>query len=237
MNQTSIIELYKKIFKHPDYMDRLEFSVIEANTMALQNTVQYLVKSKLNDNESVLNAIFTTFDLSHASYSLNFILDGVKNISVINTLFEKINFERIDEIVQAYVQTGLALHLIKEVSYPASVNLSWFFKHQVVYQSFGAYHHSIYRDYNKRLVKVSFLDPIKETETRPLKLIANINLSIVDDCLIPIVVLSLPFMTNKNRVEIAINLNESFDIQEYKTLFEDKFKQASIKGKTKKLPC
>lgn len=233
MNQITIVELYKKIFRHPNYLEKLEFSVIEANTMALQNTVQYLVKSKLNDNESVLNAIFTPFDLSHDSYSLNFILDGVKNISVINRLFGKINFEIIDEIVQSYVQTGLALHLIKEVSYPAIVNLSWFFKHQVVYQSFGAYHHSIYRDYNKRLVKVSFLDPIKETETRPLKLIANINLSIVDDCLIPIVVLSVPFMTNKNRVEIAINLNEYFDIQEYKTLFESEFKKSAVKGNKK----
>ena len=141
--------------------------------------------------------------------------------------------KKIEAIIQAYVQTGLALNLIKDVAYPAHVNLSWFYTHQTVYQSFGANYHSIYRDYNKRLLKVSFYDLEKRVESRPLKLIANLNLSVIDNLLVPTVILSIPFIKNKNRIEIIINLNNPFDINDYITLFEDEFKKAST-PKTKK---
>lgn len=82
-------------------------------------------------------------------------------------------------------------------------------------------------------MKVSFYDLEKRVESRPLKLIANLNLSVIDNLLVPTVILSIPFIKNKNRIEIIINLNNPFDINDYITLFEDEFKKAST-PKTKK---
>lgn len=227
MKNTTILDIYKKLMKHPEYSEPLDFSVIEANTYSLQPTEQYLIKATSKVDDSVCNTIFTPLDSNPKDYSLNISCEGVKVLSTINSFFGKLHFEKIDELVQAYIQTGLALNVIKDVAYPAHVNLSWFYTHQKVYQSFGEYYHSIYRDYNKRLVKVSFYDLEKRIESRPLKLIANLNLSVINHTLVPTVVLSIPFMKNKNKIEIIINLNEPFDVTPYKSLFENEFKKAS----------
>lgn len=227
MKNPTILDIYKKLMKHPEYSEPLDFSVIEANTYSLQPTEQYLIKATSKVDDSVCNTIFTPLDSNPKDYSLNISCEGVKVLSTINSFFGKLHFEKIDELVQAYIQTGLALNVIKDVAYPAHVNLSWFYTHQKVYQSFGEYYHSIYRDYNKRLVKVSFYDLEKRIESRPLKLIANLNLSVINHTLVPTVVLSIPFMKNKNKIEIIINLNEPFDVTPYKSLFENEFKKAS----------
>lgn len=234
MINSHILDIYKKIFKHPEYLVNLDSSVIEANKMSLQPTDLYLIKSTSTVDESFLNAIFTPLDSNVNDYSLNISCEGVKVLSTINTFFGKLHFEKIDELVKAYVKIGLSLNLIKDVAYPEHVNLSWFYTHQTVYQSFGAYYHSIYRDYNKRLVKVSFYDTVTQIESRPLKLIANLNLSVINHKLVPTVVLSIPFIKNKNRIEIIINLNEPFDVDHYKVLFEDEFKKASKPNRKKK---
>jgi hypothetical protein len=234
MNTSHVVDIYNNIFKHSDYLVNLDSSIIEANKMSLQPTELYLIKSTSNVDDSILNAIFTPLDSNVNNYSLNISCEGVKVLSTINSFFGKLHFEKIDELVQAYIKTGLVLNLIKDVAYPAHVNLSWFYTHQTVYQSFGEYYHSIYRDYNKRLVKVSFYDLEKRIESRPLKLIANLNLSVIDNLLVPTVILSIPFIKNKNRIEIIINLNEPFDVEHYKVLFETEFKKASSKPIKKK---
>lgn len=233
MKNPTVLDIYKKLMKHPDYSEALDFSVIEANTYSLQQTEQYLIKATSKVDNSVCNTIFTPLDSNPKDYSINISCEGVNVLSTINTFLGKLHFEKIEALIQAYVQTGLALNLIKDVAYPAHVNLSWFYTHQTVYQSFGANYHSIYRDYNKRLLKVSFYDLEKRVESRPLKLIANLNLSVIDNLLVPTVILSIPFIKNKNRIEIIINLNNPFDINDYITLFEDEFKKAST-PKTKK---
>ena len=234
MNNSHIVYLYNNIFKHSDYLVNLDSSIIEANKMSLQSTEIYLIKSTSNVDESILNAIFTPLDSNVNDYSLTIICEGVKVLSTINNFFGDLHFEKIDQLVKAYIQTGMSLNLIKDVTYPAHVNLSWFYTHQKIYQSFGEYYHSIYRDYNKRLVKVSFYDEVTQIESRALKLIANINLSVINNILIPTVVLSIPFIKNKNRIEITINLNEPFDIEHYKVLFETEFQKASSKPIKKK---
>lgn len=233
MISSHLLDVYKKVLNHPDYLENLEVSTLEANSMPSQPTVQYLIKAKSTVDDSILYTILTPIDSQSQDYSLNISCEGVKVLSNLNTFLGKLHFEKIDELVQAYIQTGLALNLIKDVDYPAHVNLSWFYTHQTVYQSFGSNYHSIYRDYNKRLVKVSFYDLEKRVESRPLKLIANLNLSVIDNLLVPTVILSIPFIKNKNRIEIIINLNNPFDINDYITLFEDEFKKAST-PKTKK---
>jgi hypothetical protein len=234
MKTLNVVDIYKKIFKHSDYLVNLDSSVIEANKMSLQPTELHLIKSTSNIDESILNAIFTPLDSNVNDYSLNISCEGVKVLSTINSFFGNLHFEKIDKLVQAYIQTGMSLNLIKDVAYPAHVNLSWFYTHQTVYQSFGEYYHSIYRDYNKRLVKVSFYDAVTQIESRPVKLTANLNLSVINNILIPTVVLSIPFLKNKNRIEITINLNEPFDVEHYKVLFETEFKKASSKTIKKK---
>lgn len=229
MVNAHIEEIYKKIIKHSDYLEGLSLSIIEANSMPSQPTEQYLIRSKSQIDESVLNAIFTPLESSTGDYSLNIICDGVDQLNSINKIFGIIDFKKIDELVKTYVETGLKLHLIKDVSYPSHVNFSWFYKLQSVYQSFGEYHHSIYRDYNKRLVKVSFYDAVTQKESRPLKLIANLNLTVINNVITPTVVLSIPFIKNKNRIEISINLNEPFYIRAYEALFNDEFNKAAIK--------
>lgn len=233
MKNPTILDIYKKLMKNPDYSESLEFSIIEANTYSLQPTEQYLIKATSKVDGSVCNTIFTPIDSNPNDYSLNISCVGVKVLSTINSFLGKLHFEKIDELVQSYIQTGLALNLIKDVDYPAHVNLSWFYTHQKVYQSFGEYYHSIYRDYNKRLVKVSFYDEVTRVESKPLKLTANLNLSVIKNKLTPSVVLSIPFIKNKNRMEIIINLNDPFDVQYHKNLFEEAFKKAST-PKTKK---
>lgn len=235
MNTLNIVDVYKKIFKNSDYLVNLDSSIIEANKMSLQPTELYLIKSTSNVDEAILNAIFTPLDSNVNNYSLNISCEGVKVLSTINNFFGKLHFEKIDQLVQAYIQTGMSLNLIKDVAYPAHVNLSWFYTHQTVYQSFGEYYHSIYRDYNKRLVKVSFYDAVTQIESRAVKLIANINLSVINDKLVPTVVLSIPFIKNKNRIEIIINLNDPFDVDHYKVLFENEFKKAAKHNRKKKI--
>ena len=235
MKNPTVLDIYKKLMKHPDYSETLDVSIIEANTYSLQPTEQYLIKATSKVDDSVCNTIFTPLDSNPNDYSMNISCEGVKVLSTLNTFLGNLHFEKIDELVQSYIQTGLALNLIKDVDYPAHVNLSWFYTHQTVYQSFGANYHSIYRDYNKRLVKVSFYDLEKRIESRPLKIIANLNLAVINNKLVPTVILSIPFIKNKNRIEIIINLNNPFDINDYITLFEDEFKKASTpKTKTKK---
>jgi hypothetical protein len=234
MDLSHLVVIYKKLIKHSDYSEPSDVSVIESNSIPLQPTEQYLIKSISTVDESVLNAIFTPIDSNAKDYSLNISCEGVKVLSTINTFFGKLHFEKIDELVQAYIQTGLALNVIRDVSYPAHVNLSWFYTHQTVYQSFGEYYHSIYRDYNKRLAKVSFYDEVTRVESKPLKLTANLNLSVINNKLVPTVVLSIPFIKNKHRMEIVINLNEPFDGQHYKVLFEEAFKNASKTTRKKK---
>jgi hypothetical protein len=234
MISSQILDVYKKVLKHPDYLEKLEISKLEANSMPSQPTVQYLIKAKSTVDDSILHTILTPIDSQSQDYSLNISCEGVKVLSNLNTFLGKLHFEKIDELVQAYIQTGLALNLIKDVNYPAHVKLSWFYTHQKVYQSFGEYYHSIYRDYNKRLVKVSFYDEVTKVESKPLKLIANLNLSVIKNKLVPSVVLSIPFIKNKNRMEIIINLNDPFDVQYHKNLFEEAFNNASKPTKKKK---
>lgn len=237
MKNPTVLDIYKKLMKHPDYSEPLGVSIIEANTLSLQPTDQYLIKAVSKVDDSVCNIIFTPLDSNLNDYALNISCEGVKVLSTMNTFLGKLHFEKIDELVQAYIQTGLALNVIKDVDYPAHVKLSWFYTHQTVYQSFGEYYHSIYRDYNKRLVKVSFYDEVTKVESKPLKLTANLNLSVIKNKLVPSVVLSIPFIKNKNRMEIIINLNDHFDSQSYKDLFEEAFKKASTsKTKKKKTP-
>lgn len=237
MNTSHIVDIYNNIFKHSDYLVNLDSSIVEANKMSLQPTEVYLIKSTSNVDESIVNAIFTPLDSNVNDYALNISCEGVKVLSTINNFFGKLHFEKIDQLVQVYIQAGMSLNLIKDVAYPAHVNLSWFYTHQTVYQSFGEYYHSIYRDYNKRLVKVSFYDAVTQIESKPIKLTANLNLSVINNILIPTVVLSIPFIKNKNRIEIIINLNDPFDVEHYRVLFETEFQKASIKLiKKKKSP-
>lgn len=232
MNESKVKIIYQNIFKNLSYIENKNILYIEKNTTHLQHTEQYLIKATSSVDDSVVNAIFTPLDSNPNDYSLNISCEGIKALSIINTFFGKLHFEKVDEIVQAYIQTGLSLNLIKDVSYPAHVMLSWFYTHQTVYQSFGEYYHSIYRDYNKRLVKVSFYDESTQKESKPLKLTANLNFSIIKNKLVPTVVLSIPFIKNKNRMEVIINLNDHFDINHYRMLFEEEFKK-SLKLKKK----
>lgn len=222
MKNPTILDLYKKLMKHP-YSESLDVSIIEANTLPLQPTDLYLVKATSKVDDSVCNTIFTSLDSNPNDYSLNISCEGVTNINVINKWFSKIHFEHIVAIINSYAQTGLALGLIKDISYPAKISLSWFYQHQEVYQSFGAYYHSIYSDYNKRLAKVSFIDLTTGLETRPLKLTANLELLIIDEVLTPTVILSVPFVKTKNRKELRINLNEALNLDGYTSLFKREF--------------
>lgn len=219
--------------KHPEYSESLDVSTIEANTYSLQPTELYLIKATSKVDDSVCNTIFTPFGSNPNEYSLNISCEGVTNINLINKWLGKINFDCIVDIINSYAQTGLSLGLIKDISYPAKLSLSWFYQHQEVYQSFGAYYHSIYPDYNKRLAKVSFIDLTTGLETRPLKLTANLELLIIDEVLTPTVVLSVPFVKTKNRKELRINLNEPFDMAGYTSLFQREF-QSLLEEKAKK---
>lgn len=219
--------------KHPEYSESLDVSTIEANTYSLQPTELYLIKATSKVDDSVCNTIFTPFGSNPNEYSLNISCEGVTNINLINKWLGKINFDCIVDIINSYAQTGLSLGLIKDISYPAKLSLSWFYQHQEVYQSFGAYYHSIYPDYNKRLAKVSFIDLTTGLETRPLKLTANIELLIINEVLTPTVVLSVPFVKTKNRQELRINLNEPLDLAVYTSLFKNEF-QSLLDAKVKK---
>lgn len=220
--QTDMLKLYEKILKHSPYAKAKDVVFIEANTYPSQSFEQYLIKSISND-DSQLNAIMTTTGLYDNRYSLNLNIEGVTNVNVLNKWFGKIHFDYIVDIISSYAQTGLSMGLIKDISYPAKLSFSWFYQHQEVYQSFGAYYHSIYSDYNKRLAKVYFIDLITGLETRHLKLTANLELLIIDEVLTPTVVLSVPFVKTKNRKELRINLNEPFDLAVYTSLFQHEF--------------
>lgn len=230
--ETDILKLYEKILKHSPYAKAKDVVFIEANTYPSQSVEQHLIKSTSND-DSILNAIMTPTGLRSNQYSLNLNFEGVTNVNNINKWLGKINFNNVIEVINSYALTGLYLGLIKDISYPAKISLSWFYQHQEVYQSFGAYYHSIYPDYNKRVAKVSFIDLTTGLETRPLKLTANLELLIVDEVLTPTVVLSVPFVKTKNRQELRINLNEPLDLAVYTSLFKNEF-QALLDAKAKK---
>jgi len=230
--ETDILKLYEKILKHSPYSKANDVVRIEANTYPSQSVEQYLIKSTSSD-ETLLNAIMIPTGIHTSQYLLNLNFEGVTNVNNINKWLGKIHFNHVVDIINSYALTGLSVGLIKDISYPAKISLSWFYQHQEVYQSFGAYYHSIYPDYNKRVAKVSFIDLTTGLETRPLKLTANLELLIVDEVLTPTVVLSVPFVKTKNRKELRINLNEPLDLAVYISLFKNEF-QSLLDAKVKK---
>lgn len=230
--ETDIIKLYEKILKYSPYSKVNDFVLIEANTYSSQSIEQYLIKS-ISSDDSRLNTIITPTGIHSNQYSLNLNFEGITNINNINKWLGKIHFDHVVDIINSYALTGLSLGLIKDISYPAKILLSWFYQHQEVYQSFGAYYHSIYPDYNKRMAKISFIDLNTSLEKRPLKLTANLELLIVDEILTPTVVLSVPFVKTKNRKELRINLNEPLELDVYTSLFKNEF-QTLLDAKVKK---
>jgi hypothetical protein len=230
--ETDILKLYEKILKHSPYSKANDVVRIEANTYPSQSVEQYLIKSTSSD-ETLLNAIMIPTGIQTSQYLLNLNFEGVTNVNNINKWLGKIHFNHVVDIINSYALTGLSVGLIKDISYPAKISLSWFYQHQEVYQSFGAYYHSIYPDYNKRVAKVSFIDLTTGLETRPLKLTANLELLIVDEVLTPTVVLSVPFVKTKNRQELRININEPLDLAVYTSLFKNEF-QSLLDAKVKK---